>query len=190
MLMLTFPSAALACTFIAPTGAEKWTHIRASEPLKMDASCAFVNGGISDEISGGPAVPLGDGRFYQLVENGLFNRTIPTAIIVDCNFRQMTMIGAKYINLDDEEPHDPCFGPVSGELSHFLPPDGPLELTEGRDLLEFEEIAFKTEDIQVVANGGRVMGPDIYGIPYPRKDRVDFLCGCKIHYPESAGAKK
>ncbi|MEM7317780.1 MAG: hypothetical protein AAF408_02025 [Pseudomonadota bacterium] len=189
-VIVLLPSVGLSCTFDAPLGFEKWRYISASKPIQMANSCGFVNGGIADDVSGGTAIPLGEGRFYQEIENGFFNKTISTAMLVDCNHKQMTLIGAVYLPSSEDEVHDACFGQISGELSEFLPPNGPLTLKEGRDLYEFEEIARSTGKIAVDPRAVRLVGNDIYGIQFSSKDRVDFLCGCRQLYPNSPGAKK
>ena len=62
-----------------------------------------------------------------------------------------------------------------------------LSLSASSSLSDFATKAEKAElavdrDLAGLKNDG-------FGKPYRRKDRIDPFCGCKIFYPDSAGAQ-
>lgn len=182
------PLAGMACYPEQLTVLDKLAIVRTSQPVAMGANCAFVNAGLQDRTSGGPPVPVGNARFYQVIEQGVTLSNFPSAIVVDCEEKAMTLVIAEPTGTD--HLLSSC-GSFAKEFHEFLPPNGPLDFTEGHDLTAFEQIAIAAAEMTIDPNVRTLVGPDLWlgGITFPLKDRVDFLCGCKIHYPDSAGAQ-
>ncbi len=183
------PGVGTACSiaFDEVCDAERKAAIRENRPVATGRRCAFVNAGVPDIISGGPAIALEADRFYQHV---WYARPFldgppdgPAALQVDCGAHDVTMIRATY-----KKPYtfeDSCYGPGSEEFNDFLQPNGPLTLLEGASLADFERIAEETDEIDVYPRLG-----DLHYEGIPAKERVDFMCGCRLHYPNSNGAKQ
>ena len=117
---------------------------------------------------------------------GTVKGAVSDVIVVDCDGRSATRVRSGYIQ-NGNYSQNSCGG-EHGDLYPLLAPKGPLSLTEGSNLAAFESIAKETGTVRVDANM-RAFFKDRLGKPLPRKDRLDFLCGCRRYYLQSAGGK-
>ncbi|SFJ27980.1 hypothetical protein [Jannaschia pohangensis] len=167
----------LACSPLLPDTRTSVEIIRGSRPVEVTAQCAFTNGGGSDNLSGGDAVDLGNGRVAQSL---LYNNV--AVLVSDCQSREATMF---YAPVDESKgPFTTC-GPT--DFLTTLGPDAIVDLSAGATLTELVEIVTpaglrETDPI-------RALNTAPWGKPVPRKDRIDLLCGCKLFYPDSPGAR-
>ena len=179
---------ALACSIPHFSSAELRQQNRdaraASKPVVTGVDCSFVNAGLNDHLSGGPAIRLENSRIYHVL--GTVKGAVGDVMVVDCDGRSATRVRSEIIQ-NDNYALDSCGG-KHGDLYPLLAPNGPLSLTEGSNLAAFESIAKETGTVRVDANM-RAFFKDRLGKPLPRKDRLDFLCGCRRYYPQSAGGK-
>ncbi|WP_299725170.1 hypothetical protein [uncultured Tateyamaria sp.] len=187
VLSLTLSGAALACEVQFQTPAEKRQINRDaranSKPVEMGRYCSFVNGGLYDQVSGGDAQPLDKSRVYHVLDTA--EGVASDLMVVDCDALAVTRVIAGYID-NDNYSIDSC-GHELGDREPIIAPAGPLTLTEGDGLAAFEQIAMQTRKVWVDGDLA-ALRLDLEGGPVPRKDRVDFLCGCRLHHPQSKGA--
>ncbi|MEP5630511.1 MAG: hypothetical protein ABJP79_01370 [Tateyamaria sp.] len=184
LLLGTLP--AVACIFPHYSPAELRQQNRdaraASKPVVTGADCSFVNAGLNDGLSGGPAIRLENSRIYHVL--GTSKGVVSDVMVVDCEGRSATRVRPDFIQ-NDNYALDSCGG-EHGDRYPLLAPEGPLSLTEGSNLAAFEGIAKKTGKVRVDGEMPAYFA-DFLDKPLPRKDRVDFLCGCRRYHPQSAG---
>jgi hypothetical protein len=141
--------------------------------------CEFLYGGILDGISAGPAIDLGGGRIAQPDAGGSWSDK--GVLVVDCNTRQATLLFGPEDRSQSEDscigfPHKPLMG--AGRVADLRLPGSLHDLEDS-----------------VLAVGGRSGDPNSWNYdeaaqkPVPVRDNIDLLCGCKLHYPESAGGR-
>lgn len=197
--LLAGAQGAVACSVAAQSEAElKRLAVKLRQeslPVQTGADCAFRNGGLEDDLSAGPAVDRGNGWVTQ--------RLMPEALdgaekllVVNCNAREAISLAVDYAPIDPQNytkdlvedgcnglQYDASWGP---QYPSVVAPEGPMDLA-----------AFA--DVSAVVQGARHAGlvvdtrlaallRDDFGRKYQPKDRIDLLCGCKLFYPESAGA--
>ncbi|MEM7241857.1 MAG: hypothetical protein AAF429_06700 [Pseudomonadota bacterium] len=180
LLVFSFPAQACLIAYTEQSAQElRWK----SKRVVVDAQCSLTNGGVLDNIELDSAVSLGEGRFYQTV--GIDRKS--KVLVGDCNTREVTVLLAPHTLGDDTS----C-GPEL-EFKDLVGERSVLSLTAGEDLHELVALA--------KAKGARELNPineffqfkinygDEERHKVGRKDRFDLLCGCKIFYPESKGAK-
>lgn len=171
---------ASACMYVEPSRDEQNQMRQSSKPVETGADCSFVNGGVDDTYAGGPATKLGNNRFYQILEA---EQGVPNSVIVaDCGAREV--IWLKRVH------HKATLDSCSEETVDLpiLKPAGPLDLTEGdtlSDLIRFAVQLGREINVDEALSWAFV---DPWGRSLPQKDKVDLLCGCKLFYPDSAGA--
>ncbi|NSX56611.1 hypothetical protein [Parasulfitobacter algicola] len=142
-----------------------------NKPVQQDAVCAVQNGGVEDWLRLGPAQDVGNGRVFQTYGS-------ETAIVTDCKNNEFIHLFGKVNELQSTT----CGAYL--ELSIYLPPKGSFDLAHGATLQEFASYA-QAEGMGI----DRPTAEHLYNSPR-RRDRFDIFCGCKIFYPDSAGAAK
>ena len=146
-----------------------------SKPVKVSEKCGFKNAGVYDDIEAADAVDLGQGRILQDTGDGT------SVLVIDCMASEAIEVIGKATKIGETScGPDFVFGQVKS-------PKGPMTLLEGKHLTELAALARQRglradEELDYLFN-------DPWGKPLWRKERVDLLCGCKLYYPESAGAK-
>ncbi len=157
------------------------SEVRAqSRPVAVDPQCRMINGGVYDYQTLGPVELLGDGRFYQKV-----NDRPHEVMLGDCNTREVTILRGPGTQVGESS----C-GP-SFEYASLVDENAPFSLSRGSDLHELVAIAMET--------GAREFNPKERFFEFTTnltnthkvgpRDRFDLLCGCKRYYPDSPGAK-
>ncbi|MEL6586631.1 MAG: hypothetical protein AAFY65_10445 [Pseudomonadota bacterium] len=168
---------ALACSPLPADTRSQAEILRSSTPVRVTAQCAFTHGGVRDDKYGGIAEDLGGGRVSQILFDG--NSTV---LVADCTRREAAVLTA---------PPDPTEDPISTcGPSRYLPLTGPnaiLDLSAGGDLRAL--MARATAVGVREGNPITILNTTPWGTQVPRKDRIDLLCGCKLHYPSSPGAR-
>lgn len=171
---------ASACMYVAPSRDVQNETRRMSKPVETGADCSFVNGGVDDTIGAGPATQLGDSRFYQIMST---EEGVPNSVIVaDCGAREVIWLKRVHV----KSAIDSCT--VDTVDLPILKPAGPLDLTEGDTLSDLIRFARQTDREINVDESLSWAFNDPWGRSLPQKDKVDLLCGCKLFYPDSAGA--
>jgi hypothetical protein len=176
-------NAASACSF-APDERSP-SEIRAnSNAVAVDRQCRTINAGVYDHLSLGPATNLGHGRVQQVLDGSDQSRVL----LADCNTREVTMLEGPVTHVQEGDFCDPpnvTHADLSGE-------NAIMSLAVGTNLHELVDLA--------TANGAVEQNPNEIFFTFwieagskrrnvSAKDRFDLLCGCKIFYPESAGAR-
>ena len=183
-----FGQAASACSIAFKPEAERRADnanwLRSSPPVHTGSTCAFVNGGYGDTLSAGPAIPLEQERFYQVL--GTENGVVTEVLLTDCARREVVRLEAGYIQ-NNNYVQDSCGGEYGDRFAIFQPA-GPFTLNEGRSFDAFKRLVQRNRGI-VIDEEIRSLVDDSMGQPLPRKDQVDFLCGCRVLFPGSAGAR-
>lgn len=168
LCFVVYAQAASACSPVF----KKWWENRSAKPA---ADCSFDGGGRHDWTHGGPAVNLGNGRVYQLI----MDIHVPqSAVVTDC-------LSGSQIAVHNPNGEETSCGLWSSIQEHIAP-DGSLDLTRGKNLSELETYVssrgFEVQsEIQVQLNNA-------YLDARPR-DVPDFMCGCRLYYSDSTGAK-
>lgn len=178
-LTLVSAAPAMACSpFFEHRSA---SAIRAeSKPVSVDNACRALNVGVYDGYSLGPAQGLENGRVYQEINGNDFE-----VLIGDCNSREVTILLGPATQVGENTcgpEYD--YAPLTGPRSAF-------SLNRGDDLHDLVK--------QLEEAGGVENNPQDLFLRFEakngkkhkvgRKDRVDLLCGCKLYYPDSPGAK-
>lgn len=175
-----------ACSLEEATPSVKMKYRRDSKPVETAADCSFRNGGIFDTISGGPAKRLGNGRFYQHLTVSQVPGVSPDILVVDCDRREAIRLFARFVR-NARYQKDTC-GAEYGDQYPILAPQGPLTLLEGATLDDLAAIAEASGTVE--SDTELFVLTTAYPLSQlPRKDRIDLLCGCKLYYPDSSGAK-
>ncbi|MFW2541756.1 hypothetical protein ACN2XU_03860 [Primorskyibacter sp. 2E107] len=156
-----------------------------SKPVVTRKDCSFVNGGVHDTFSGGPAIDLGSARFYQVLET--VEGKVTSALVADCGTREVIRLNSAVID-NENRVEGPCGG-EDGDRYTLVGAGGTLSLTEGKDVKALSNIAKGMSEVYVDEAVWPLRMAD-RDVPVLPKDRVDFLCGCRIFYPDSAGARK
>lgn len=137
-----------------------------NERVLQKEDCSFVNGGDQDWIEGGASVDLGNGFVGQNIERSVN--------VVDCNNRTGINISGPVVGMTS------CGPSIDVDKIWPLPP-GLVPKVEGR----LAELAIRASrrDLAVQYDLNERFKAD------RRKDRFSQLCGCKLYYPDSPGAK-
>lgn len=153
-----------------------------SKRVAVDSQCRTINVGVHDLISLGPAMDLGNG----LIQQDLGGPDQSRVFIADCNIREVTILQGKLARTDATS----C-GPM----------DFYADLAGANAMMNFQGRAnYKDLVDTALAKGVTEISPSEYFFkfskiwedelyPVGRKDQFDLLCGCKLFYPDSAGAK-
>jgi hypothetical protein len=149
------------------------------KPITIAADGSFTNGGdsYSYDFVGRPVVDLGGGRIGQRLRYNSFCGYAEQLLVVDCNTTEIIVVDGR---VDPENPDDFGGGP-STTIDMLYPPNGNIRLTRAITVSDLVQIArsegyeFET-DLLVAFGGGK------------KKNRYDPFNGCKIFYPDSAGA--
>lgn len=153
------------------------------KPIKVSEDCSFsrAGDGWADTLSGTKATDNGVGRVGQRwISGGCGN--YESIVIADCNSREIIRVSGLCTprHKDDE----------GIKLSRFVtsatllfPPHGELRLNSKT---VFGDVVRMSQD-----NGYKyttAVSEQIAAMR--RRNRIDPFCGCKIFYPDSAGAKQ
>ena len=178
-----------ACSIEEPTNAQKRKENRqaraSSEPVVVGQSCELSNVGIRDQVETGPAFALDGSRFYQVIDHG--EGQVTDVIVGDCASREVIRIFS-FEEWSIEKLDSAC-NLVGREPVSLLEPNGPFTLTEGSTLTELKSHLSAYSDQVTIDEDLEPLLLDDLGKKVPKKDRFDPLCGCKLHYPDSPGAK-
>ncbi|MEO0991483.1 MAG: hypothetical protein AAFX00_11090 [Pseudomonadota bacterium] len=181
------PGAAMACYTITFEDYVPISQLRAeSKPVATDASCRMKDGGLRDSLSLGPAEDIGNGRFFQTINNQDWH-----VLLGDCATGDLTVLKGRatpaLLIQSCEQPKD-RHDDLVGERAAFALSEGndlnalrAVASNHGATAADPEEVFFQTR-MRDLATGEFVshqVGP---------RDRFDLLCGCKALYPESKGA--
>ena len=179
VVLAVMASAANACVLVSDTKTG-WQIKIGSKPVVVEQQCRTTNVGVYDGWSLGPASDLGNGRIQQVIEES----NLSTVLLSDCNTREATILrGVGTVGEETSCGPSVLYAPVTGEQA-------PMSLSVGSNLRELVELA--------AAHGITEDNPNDFFFtfetrmgdkPVGRKDRFDLLCGCKLFYPDSAGAK-
>jgi hypothetical protein len=183
-----FSAACLICTAASACSIEPDARspqeLRAeSKAVAVDRQCRAINAGVHDNLSLGPVTNLGDGRVQQV----LGGNDQSNVLVADCNTREVTILQGKETIIGE----DSC-GPISS-YADLAGENAMMSLSLGANLHELVDLA--------TAQGVTEINPQEYFFMFAtgwesrthkvgRKDRFDLLCGCKLYYPDSAGATK
>lgn len=153
-----------------------------SKRVAVDSQCRAINVGAYDDISLGPAKDLGNG----LIQQDLGGPDQSRVFIADCNIREVTILQGKVARTEETS----C-GPM----------DFYADLAGANAMMTFDGRA-NYQDLVAFAlsKGVTEISPSEYFFkfsmsyeaalhPVGRKDQFDLLCGCKLYYPDSPGAK-
>lgn len=153
-----------------------------SKRVAVDSQCRTINAGVKDWKSLGPARDLGNGVIQQVLGNEDQSRVL----LADCNIREATILRGKVTSTTETSCGlEFTFAALDGQ-------NAMMRFDSGASYQELIDLA--------LAKGAAEISPSEYFFkfskdwetklyPVSRKDRFDLLCGCKLFYPDSAGAK-
>ena len=143
--------------------------------MTTNKDCSFENAGsVTSSASGNPVVNIGDGKVGQkIMWDAACGGYSEDLLFVDC--------GANAAILLSPDPN-PYVVPKFQNISEMQFPNGPVRITKNTTVGQLAETAMRHEidvfdDFSGWESGWK-----------PRR-RYDYLCGCKLYYPDSAGAK-
>jgi hypothetical protein len=179
LMIAGVPTVSGACS-IFPEARSASEIRRESAPVAVDKSCGVRNGGVNDRLTLGPAIKLENGRLYQIV-----NEDAGQVLVADCKTREATVLVGRFIPVSEDScgPYG-TNAPLVGDRSQF-------SLDAGADLQDLVTLA-STKDAREqdpIYRFFRFSGKNDKVYKVGRKDEFDLLCGCKIFYPRSRGAK-
>lgn len=150
---------------------KKWWE---NQSVKHAKDCSFTGGGRHDFLDGEPAFDLGNNRIYQVISD--WGET-ETAIVTDCNTREQIQVYGFLV----EPTGSMCDS--EQKIKRYLVPDGPIDLRFGEDIpalsKQIEQLGYDFNSSIIFLNWGK----------QKQRDYPDFYCGCKLYYPDLAGAK-
>ncbi|MEP3948518.1 hypothetical protein [Ascidiaceihabitans sp.] len=156
---------AVACSVAQPD----W-----NKRVKHSDTCSFYYAGANDMGAGKDAVDQGNG----LVSQELSFFFASGMAVVDCTSATSAIVWAKNPPQDEQTS---CGETLP--ISAHLPPTGALDVSGIGSVAGLVQFA-ATNGFRTTADANDLNKNQ------RRKDRFDAFCGCKLHYPESAGAKK
>jgi hypothetical protein len=168
--LASLPSETLGCVIDeVPAG---WRD----PPISVAPDCSFTEAGQGyyDAYSGAAAKDNGNGLVYQTFSRaGGCPGTTETLVVVDCNSREMIEIRGK------EYPAADGFGYSVGDI---LAPKGAIRLNARTTIAKLEATSKRR---------GYDYGLDLLQRlgELRKRNRPDPYCGCRLFYPDSAGAK-
>lgn len=177
-LLIICGTTASACTPVGGIGYFVLAKLSGNAPINVNADCSFDRAGkaLNKLGEGGASKANGKGLVSQVVRFGEGCAIHEYLIVTDCNSGQALLIkGPKYPYGGGSSVID------SAEV--LLKPHGPLNLERERSL---EAIAAKARSAGALATSDA----STFIASLRKKDRFDPLCGCKLFYPDSEGAKK
>ena len=156
----------------------------------MSSDCSFVNGGTFDNyeiVRGLPAEDIGNGRIFQILETVRTCGRQETLLFAECNTREAVLVngaakGGKQ-STDGFVFPMPVAGAYEATVDAILAPNGHVRVGPQAT------VASVTSDAE---REGVVIHRDlnVFLSNMRPRNRFDPLCGCKIYYPDSAGARK
>jgi len=164
------PALAMACELAEqPAG---WRD----EPIKVGADCSYENAGASfnNPRSGSAAVKVGNGLIaYEATESNAcgYNEHL---VVVDCN-------SGKMIGIEGRGWENGTFGGTRASLLYA--PKGGIRLNDKTTLDKLADVSKRRGYTYWTDVAARI------GALKPR-NRSNPYCGCKLFYPDSAGAQK
>ena len=177
------PAALAATAFLAGTqgavACEAGSQGLFGSPLKQEANCSFDGAGKGRwEVGhGGPAIDIGGAKVGQRYSFGGSGCSVEQSLVViDCGSKKSAMFDGQ------EDPDGRIAGGYFTSIKQIQPPHGPIALTPDVDISALVTVARKN---------GIGVEQDLEG--FVKKlgvfNRIDPYCGCKIFYPDSAGAQ-
>jgi hypothetical protein len=174
LLSLTTSSIAHAC--LPPDKPAFWRD----RPIRVHPDGSFDRA--EDQFyfteSGLPVVDVGSGKVGQRIRTESFCGSGEKLLLVDC-------IAAKLIVIDGQvnpaKPDDFGGGP-SNSVDMLYPPHGRIRLTKSTSIAGLVQVATK-------AGYEFETDPAVAFEMKNKKNRYDPFTGCRLFYPESAGAK-
>lgn len=187
--------AAQACTdpagFAFASQAEIWPHaLHAAPPsgvfpMVQGAACAFAFAGPRDAVQGSAATALRGMWTVQFIHHQDACRTETHALVTDCSradFRVLHGAPTGGAVVADGGSFT-ITEPTATRIEPFIAPLGPIELMSISTMDRLERIAARAGvDTTAPEAFSRFLAADL------QDDRIDPFCGCKTHFPDSAGA--
>lgn len=166
---------AMACEPLPP-------HMVRDPGIKKSWDCSFTDAqpGYHGPMFGGPAVAIGNSKFAQkltaVYDSGLCGVEREQLLVIDCQSGEDVLFEGRPVDEDN---------PDSGtEIRSLQPPKGPLAMKRTATI-DGLATAAKRAGIDHRRNAVRQLAASAV-----RRNRFDPYCGCKLHYPGSAGAKQ
>ena len=156
-------------------------HLVKDPRIKIASDCSFTDGtkGYIGPLTAGPAIDLGDDKIGQkltaVYDGGLCGIVLERLLVVDCSTGDDLVF-------EGREKGDHA---ESGtEIRNIQRPAGPLSLSPGFTMADLQETAQRNDisfEVNSIHDLARKLKP---------RNRFDAACGCKLHYPDSLGARK
>ena len=176
LLAVFIPSASLACSL---GSLPPWIEaVAGNQRIKTQPDCSFDGAGhsIAAVGNGEPSLDNGNGIISQVLSFGKHHCSVDEYVLVaDCSTGKALLI----LGLPD--PMGDGYGTIHS-AGLLLKAAGPFSVKKGNSL---EALAAEARRL------GTTVNADVEGFvtSLRRKDRFDPLCGCKLSYPDSAGAE-
>jgi hypothetical protein len=168
LAVFMMPVASLACDPIIDPNAPDLA-------VTTGPDCRFSNGGIDDTVSGAAVVDIGGGKIGQKLEINLYCGTAEELMFVDCTRGEVVTLAGGYSGSEG--------GVSNSSIALIQAPQGPISLRPSTTvaglaaLAESNGIAYSLSTLANLA-------------AQKQTNQFDPFCGCKIFYPDSAGANK
>jgi hypothetical protein len=181
------PKIALAC-LVSIWGTNAYACLPPERPaswfdqaikIAKDGSFTKAEDNFYSSYQGMAVLDLGSGKFGQRLRHGDFCSYFERLLVVDCEATQLIVIDGR---VNPKKPDDFGGGP-SSVVKMLYPPNGKVRLNEKTTiaglvaLSKAEGYDYQT-DVQAAFGGGK------------KKNRYNPFNGCKLFYPDSAGAKQ
>lgn len=158
-----------------------------SKRVAVDGQCRTINAGVYDRISLGPAIDLGNGLIQQVLGEQFTGESDQSRVfIADCNIREVTILRGKVTSTAETS----C-GPID-TYADLVGPNAMMKFEGSASYKDLVDLALSKGVTEISPSEfffkfSKDWETELY--PVGRKDQFDLLCGCKIYYPDSLGAK-
>ncbi len=146
--------------------------------IEIRPDCSFINKGPGGNVEGFPVRDRGNMRIGQRIASAGFCGPSEELLFVDCSANDLVVLEGK--------PRTDIYENIGGGqftyVEEIQKPKGPIEITGSSTVSGLIKTA-ESSGIGYYTDLVTRLGMD------KRKNRFDPYCGCKLFYPDSAGAQ-
>lgn len=164
-------------------------------PTTYGLQCSFALGGTLDDVNGPPAIQAGNNSIAQILHQSAGCYPNSYLLYVDCESQEMVFLesnvadfgfGPGVVPDEYKSTSEPVVVPFARyDVGVHLDPNGPIDIHASGGMADVIETA-SSENVQVHSGlAAEALIDELFGA-----DEFDPYCGCRVHFPNSAGARQ